>query len=106
MIKAWIESLKLEHVNEKTVVLTIYSSTQNLHCEADTAVFLEGLGWPLVGGKKKRGKKKKNFSIQLQKQPLDLHVEVLMGVRCAPNQRNMAGNVSEPKQEEMGLQEL
>ena len=55
---------------------------------------------------KKKGEKgrreKKNFSIQ----PLDLHVEALMGVRCAPNQRNMAGNVSEPEQGGMGLQEL
>lgn len=59
----------------------------------------------LMKKRKKRGKKKK-FSIQLQRQSLDLNVEVLMGVRCAFNQRNMAGNVTELKQEEMRLQEL
>lgn len=56
--------------------------------------------------KKKGGRRKKKFSIQLQRQSLDLNVEVLMGVRCAFNQRNMAGNVTELKQEEMRLQEL
>lgn len=42
-------------------------------------------------GKKK--KKKKELFHPAPKQSLDLHVEVLMGVRCAPNQMNMAGNV-------------
>lgn len=49
---------------------------------------------------------KKNLFHPAPKQPLDLHVDILMGVRCAPNQRNKAGNVSEPRQGEMGLQEL
>lgn len=56
--------------------------------------------------KRKGDEEKKKFSIQLQRQSLDLNVEVLMGVRCAFNQRNMAGNVTELKQEEMQLQEL
>lgn len=56
--------------------------------------------------KRKGDEEKKKFSIQLQRQSLDLNVEVLMGVRCAFNQRNMAGNVTELKQEEMRLQEL
>lgn len=60
----------------------------------------------LASGLMKKRRRKKKFSIQLQRQSLDLNVEVLMGVRCAFNQRNMAGNVTELKQEEMRLQEL
>lgn len=48
---------------------------------------------------------KKNFH-PAPKQRLDLHVDILMGIRCAPSQRNMPGKVIEPKQGEMGLQEL
>lgn len=55
---------------------------------------------------KEKAKKQKKLFHPAPKQPLDLHVEVLMGVRCAPNQRTVARNVSEPKQGEMGLQEL
>lgn len=62
-----------------------------------------GLGWLKKG--KGEDEKEKLFH-PAPKQLLDLHVEVLMGVRCAPNQRNMAGNVSGPKQREMGPQEL
>lgn len=65
-----------------------------------------GVGLWLEEGEKKGKKKKKELFHPAPKQPLDLHVEVLMAVRCAPNQRNMAGNVSEPKQGGLGLQEL
>lgn len=65
------------------------------------ALFPERLSWSLVGWKKrKKGEKNNNLFHPAPRQPLDVHVEVLMGVRCAPNQRNMAGNVSEPKQGE------
>lgn len=59
-----------------------------------------GLGWMK---KKLKRETKEMFFHPTLKQPLDLHVEVLMGVRCAPNQRNMAGNVSEPQQRIVGL---
>lgn len=102
-------SLKLESVNEKTVASTLHSQSSNTLCEADTALFPEGSSWPLLGWEKKERReeeKKKEIFHPALRQPLDLHVEVLMGVRCAPNQRNMAGNVREPKQGELGLQEL
>lgn len=60
-----------------------------------------------AGCMKKKVKEEKKLTFHpAPRQPLDLLVEVLMGVRCAPNQRNMAGNVSEQRQREMALQEL
>lgn len=50
------------------------------------------------------GKEKQQTFHLAPEQSVDLHVEGLIGVRWAPNQRNMAGNVSEP-QEKPGLQE-
>lgn len=40
-----------------------------------------------------KGGKKKILFHPAPMQLLDLNVEVLMGVRCAPNQRSEAGNV-------------
>ena len=56
--------------------------------------------------KKRDGKKKKKntFSMQFPKQSLDPCVEVLMGIRCASNQRNMAGNVTEAQHRGLGPQ--
>lgn len=44
------------------------------------------------------GKEKKQTFHLAPEQSVDLHVEGLIGVRWAPNQRNMAGNVSEPQE--------
>lgn len=48
-------------------------------------------------GAKDRKKKKQTFHLAPE-QRVDLHVEALIGVRWAPNQRNMAGNVSESQE--------
>lgn len=62
-------------------------------------------GWSFALEEGARGGKEKKQTFHLApEQSVDLHVEGLIGVRWASNQRNMAGNVSEP-QEKPGLQE-
>lgn len=87
--------------------LFLQSQNLNLYCDSDSSLLPKGLTFGMKeGGEAGRKKKKQTFHLAPQ-QSVDLHVEGLIGVRWAPNQRNMAGNASEPheKTKKAGLHE-